>query len=87
MNSIKDWTDPKKNEDGTEYIDVPDELMTLFNQVGFQLRLHTITGKEEVKTVASIIYLAQRFFICQNQNQPVEAIAKEPEESLERKPS
>lgn len=59
---ITDWTDPKKREDGTEFIDVPDELMPLFEKVGFQLRLHTIANKDEVKTVASIVYLAQKFF-------------------------
>lgn len=48
----KDWTIP----DSEGMIDVPNELMPLFNQVGMQLGFHTISGKGEVETVASIVY-------------------------------
>jgi hypothetical protein len=55
---MKDWTEVKEG-----IIDVPDELMPLFNKVGTQLRFHTISGKTEVETIAHIIWNAQKFFI------------------------
>lgn len=53
----KNWTEPK---DGT--IDVPDMLMPLFNKVGIQLRFHTISGKNEVLTIAHIVEKSREFF-------------------------
>lgn len=54
---MKDWTEVTNDN-----IDVPDKLMPLFNKVGTQLRFHTISGKNEVLTVAHIIWNAQKFF-------------------------
>ncbi len=56
--SIADWT---KSED-EQTIEVPDELMPLFNKIGIQIRFHTISGKNEVLTIAHILYNAQLFF-------------------------
>ena len=53
----KNWTKP----DG-DTIDVPDELMPLFNKVGMQLKLHTISGKNDVITVAHIVENSRKFF-------------------------
>lgn len=53
-----DWAEP----DDRGMIDVPDELMPLFNKVGTQLRFHTISGKSEVLTVAHIICQAEKFY-------------------------
>lgn len=53
----KDWTEVVNG-----VIDVPDELMPLFDKVGMQLRFHTISGKGEVETIADIVYSAQKFF-------------------------
>lgn len=55
---IHDWTKP--NKDGI--IDVPDELMPLFNQIGMQMRFATISGKNEVLTIAHMVYKAHKFF-------------------------
>ena len=54
----KDWTitDEKGN------INIPNELMPLFNQIRMQLKLHTIFEKNEKETIAHIIYVAQIFF-------------------------
>ncbi len=54
---MKDWTEPINGS-----IDVPDELMPLFNKIGMQIRFHTISGKNEVVTIAHIIKAAQKFF-------------------------
>lgn len=56
-----DWSIP--DSDGN--IDVPDRLMPLFNKVGFQLRFHTISGKNEVLTIAHIVQMAEKFFTGQ----------------------
>lgn len=53
----KDWTEIKD-----EQIDIPDELMPLFNKIGMQLRFHTISGKSEVLTIAHILRKAEEFF-------------------------
>lgn len=53
----KDWTEPIGDE-----INVPDELMPLFNKVGMQLRFHTISGKNEVITIAHIVEKSRKFF-------------------------
>lgn len=55
---MENWN--KADKDGN--IDVPDYLMPLFNKVGTQLRLHTISGKNEIQTVCDIVYLAEKFF-------------------------
>lgn len=62
---IRDFTKP----DGEGNIDVPDELMPLFNKVGMQLRFHTISGENEVLTVARIVYAAYKFFNTQTEQQ------------------
>ena len=54
---IEDWC---KEYEGS--IDVPDNLMPLFNKLGFQLRFHTISGKNEVATICSMVWIAQKFF-------------------------
>ena len=55
---IKDWTEP----DDKGNIEVPDELMPLYNQIGMQLRFHTISGKNEILTIAHMVQCAQEFF-------------------------
>lgn len=55
---MENWN--KADKDGN--IDVPDYLMPLLNKVGTQLRLHTISGKNEIQTVCDIVYLAEKFF-------------------------
>jgi hypothetical protein len=52
------WTEADK--DGN--ITIPDELDGLFNKIGFQLRFHTISGKNELQTVADMVYIAQKYF-------------------------
>lgn len=58
-----DWSIP--DEQGN--IDVPDELMPLFNKIGMQLRFHTLSDKNEILTVAHILMAAQKFF-TENKN-------------------
>lgn len=53
----KNWTEVV---DG--YVNVPDELMPLFNKVGTQIRFHTISGKTEVTTIAHIVEGSRQFF-------------------------
>lgn len=53
----KNWTKP---QDG--FIDVPDCLMPLFNRIGNQIRFHTISGKNEILTVAHILEASREFF-------------------------
>ena len=36
--------------------------MPLLDKIGMQLRLHTISGKNEIQTVCDIVYLAEKFF-------------------------
>ncbi len=56
---IPDWTKP--TEDG--YINVPDELDSLVNQIGFQYRLHAISKRfTEAEMVCRMAYVAQKFF-------------------------
>lgn len=50
-------------------IQVPDELVPLFNKVATQIRFHTISGKNEVMTVADIVSIAQEFFQKHNSKQ------------------
>ena len=52
-----EWTKPIDDT-----IDVPDELMPLFNKVGMQVKLMTIPGKNEVQTIADIVELSRKFF-------------------------
>lgn len=56
-NPIPEWCEIKE-----ESIDIPDELMPLFNKIGMQLRFHKSSGKGEVETIASILWNAQKFF-------------------------
>jgi hypothetical protein len=53
----KDWSIPDENN----VIHVPDELDELFNKVGTQIRFHTISGKNEVLTVAHIVQHAEAY--------------------------
>ena len=52
-----EWTKPIDDT-----IDVPDELMPLFNKVGMQVKLMTISGKNEVQTIVDIVELSRKFF-------------------------
>lgn len=52
-NEKENWTIPV---DGV--INVPDHLDKLFNRLGTQLRFHTISGKGEAETVASMTKIA-----------------------------
>jgi hypothetical protein len=42
-------------------IDVPDELMPLVNKFGMQMRLHKLSGKNEVVTVVHMAQLAKAY--------------------------
>ena len=55
---MENWN--KAGRDGN--IDVPDYLMPLLDKIGMQLRLHTISVKNEIQTVCDIVYLAEKFF-------------------------
>lgn len=57
-NEEKDWTIHNENN----AIDVPDDLMPIFNKIGMQLRFHTISGLPEVQAVANMVWNAQKFF-------------------------
>jgi len=52
-----DWTAVEGGQ-----INIPDELMPLFNNIGMQLRFHTISGKNEVLTIAHMVRKAELFF-------------------------
>lgn len=54
---VGDWC---KEDKGS--IDVPDNLMPLFNKLGMQLRFHTISDKNEMATICSMVWIAQMFF-------------------------
>ena len=54
---MADWSIP----DDQGNINVPDELAPLFNKVATQLRFHTISGKNEVITVAHIVQYADEY--------------------------
>jgi hypothetical protein len=56
--TAEDWT--KADKDGT--IHVPDYLDPMINKVGFQMRLHTISGRNEVQVICDIVYNAEKFF-------------------------
>ena len=47
---MENWN--KADKDGN--IDVPDYLMPLLDKIGMQLRLHTISGKNEIQTVCDL---------------------------------
>jgi hypothetical protein len=53
-----DWNKADKN--GT--INIPDEYDKLFNQIGMQMQLVTISGKNKVQATADILRLAEKFF-------------------------
>lgn len=55
---ITNWNEA--DEEGI--INVPDELEEVFNKVGMQIRFHTISGKNEVQTIADIVAGCQNFF-------------------------
>lgn len=54
---IDNWC---KEDNGS--IDVPDNLMPLFNKLGMQLQVHTISGKDKMATICSMVWIAQKFF-------------------------
>lgn len=43
-------------------INIPDELMPLFNKMATQIRFHTISGKGEVETCAHILWNVHKFY-------------------------
>jgi hypothetical protein len=55
----KDW-----NTDGDDKgdVEIPDELMPLFNKLGMQLRFHTISDKPEAGAILDMVWIAQKFF-------------------------
>lgn len=55
---MEDWSKP----DEKGIIHVPDELDELFNDIGMQLRFHTISGKNEIEAIARMVWLADRFY-------------------------
>jgi hypothetical protein len=55
---MENWNKADENGD----IDVPDELMPLFNKIGMQFRLYTISGKNEIQAIADCVYIAEKFF-------------------------
>ena len=57
MSNEKDWSIP----DAGGIIDVPDRLQSLFNNIGMQIKLHTVSDKNEVITVAHITQHADSF--------------------------
>ena len=58
MSKIEDnWTEIV---DG--YIEVPDELMPLINNIGNQVRFHTISGKSFEKTICDIAEISRKFY-------------------------
>jgi hypothetical protein len=59
MKEIGRWSsDPDKEGN----IEIPDALEPLFNKLGMQLRMHTISGKNEIQTVADMVWIADKFF-------------------------
>jgi hypothetical protein len=51
---------PQPDENGE--IDIPDELMPLFNKLGNQMCFHKISGKNEVLTIAHMVFISREFF-------------------------
>ena len=59
MKEIGRWSsDPDKEGN----IEIPDGLEPLFNKLGMQLRMHTISGKNEIQTIADMVWIADKFF-------------------------
>lgn len=52
----ENWNEP----DGDE-IDVPDELMPLVNKVNMQIKMMTLTGKNEIQTICDIVEISRNF--------------------------
>lgn len=53
----ENWTKPANSK-----ISVPDVLVPIFKKIGTHVRFHTISGKNEVQTIADITDVARRFF-------------------------
>ena len=53
----ENWVEPIDDS-----IDVPDVLMPLFNKVGMQIKFHTISGENEILTIARIVEVSRQFF-------------------------
>lgn len=65
MNKEGRWSsDPDK--DGN--IEIPDELDQLYHKLGMQLRMHTISGKNEIQTIADMVWIADKFFDQKNKS-------------------
>lgn len=62
QNSTVEKIDPKWIEVVDDCINVPDELIPLFNSVGTQIRFFALCDKEEVTTVAHIVEKSRQFF-------------------------
>ena len=60
---IADWTEADFFSSSVDdSIKVPDNLVPLWNNLLTQLRFHTISGKGEVETIVSMVWIAQKFF-------------------------
>jgi hypothetical protein len=55
----ENWCEADK--DGN--INIPDHLDKLINKVGFQLRFHTISDKNEIQTVCDIVRISEEYFL------------------------
>jgi len=58
MENIKNWT--QSDADGN--INVPDDLDSIVNKIGFQIRFMTLSGKNEIQTICDIAYITQQFY-------------------------
>lgn len=58
MSEKEDWS----TSDDKGIIHMPDYLDKLYNSIGMQLRFHTISGKNEMETIAHMVSLAEDFF-------------------------
>ena len=59
MNQEGRWSSDQDEEGNLE---IPDELEPLFHKLGMQLRMHTISGKNEIQTIADMVWIADKFF-------------------------
>jgi len=58
MSKFNDWT--KVDKEGN--INVPDYLDPLVYKFEMQMRLFKSNGKNEIKTICDMIYIAEKFF-------------------------
>ena len=64
MAKVNDWT--KVDEDGN--INVLDHLVPLIHKFEIQMRLYKNKGKNEIKTICDMVFLAEKFFYSNNNN-------------------